>query len=115
MAERILVLKTKDPNNVANAGTNFQIDWATIDPNTFQVKNIDKIVDLSGANVKRRVTAYPTPIARMHFFDDAFQFVFNTNRLIGNTVYHEAVSHCLDIWEILFNFDVFSDRITIKE
>ena len=109
MTQRILIL------NTGGNAPQFIHDWAPVDGNAFQANNIDQITDLAGATVKRRITSYPTPIARMHFFDDAFQFVYNTQQGTGATIYHQAVSHCLDVWEILFNWDVFKDKITVTE
>lgn len=45
-------------------------------------------------------TSVPSPFARMHLFDTAFKMV--SEQLDGDTVYHQLVSDCLDIFQLLF-------------
>ncbi len=107
--ERPLILKEKDNFNRIDG-----YDWSLLQEK-YADNSIDKIIDKAGAGIKRRVTSYPTPLARMHFFEDAFQYVVDANQLNDSTIFHEAVSHCLDVWEILFNYEVFKENLGIKK
>lgn len=51
-------------------------------------------------------TSIPSPMARMELFDTAFQMVSSDsqrNGLDGSSVYHQLVSDCLDMIQLLFN------------
>ena len=50
-------------------------------------------------------TSIPSPMARMELFDTAFQMVSSDNQkgLEGLSVYHQLVSDCLDMIQVLFN------------
>lgn len=69
---------------------------------------IDQIEDVAGASSERNITSVPSPLAQMHIFDDAFKYVFSNKNHPSrgqNTIYHKLVSHCLDVWEILFTYN----------
>ncbi len=104
---RPLLLKEKE-----NYKRILGLDWSELAEN-YSDASIDKIIDKAGAMVTRRVTSYPTPLARMHFFEDAFQYIVDAEKIEKNSIYYEAVSHCLDVWEILFNYDVFKSKLNI--
>lgn len=111
--KRPLILKEKSAND-----TTFErvdgYDWSEL-TELYEGNSIDKIIDVAGASVTRRVTSYPTPLARMHFFEDSFQYVSEEKHFYKNTIFHEAVSHCLDVWEILFNYEIFKNKLSIRE
>jgi len=50
-------------------------------------------------------TSIPSPVARMELFDTAFQMVSSDSQrgLDGSSVYHQLVSDCLDMIQLLFN------------
>lgn len=70
--------------------------------------DIAEIEDVAGASADRNITSVPSPLAQMHVYDDAFEFVDsnrNDNTSNKNTIFHKLVSQCLDIWEIVFTFN----------
>lgn len=50
-------------------------------------------------------TSIPSPMARMELFETAFQMVSSDNQttLTGSSTYHQLVSDCLDMMQLLFN------------
>ncbi len=70
---------------------------------------IQHISDPSGGRARKVSTSIPTPLARMHLYRTAFEFVVNdpAANLRDNTVYHKMVSHCLDVIELVYNFDKY--------
>ncbi|MFD2584930.1 hypothetical protein ACFSR6_20705 [Pedobacter vanadiisoli] len=50
-------------------------------------------------------TSIPSPMARMELFETAFQMVSSDNQatLKGSSTYHQLVSDCLDMMQLLFN------------
>ncbi len=59
-------------------------------------------------------TSIPSPLARLELFETAFKIVSSDkSSLKGNSVYHQLVSECLDVLQLLFNAkneDVGSDK-----
>src|SRR5688572_18165158 len=55
----------------------------------------------------RDLNSIPTPYARMHAFQTAFEIVNREGPSShdGETIYHQLVSDCLDVFEILFNYN----------
>jgi hypothetical protein len=83
-------------------------DWAAI--NGFYDKNQIAQIPDSSASSRKEITSIPTPFARMHLFETAFQVVAsqatnNLSSLEGNTMYHKLVSDALDMGELFFNLD----------
>lgn len=70
---------------------------------------IQHISDPSGGRASKVSTSIPSPLARMHLFRTAFEFVVSDPdaNLKDTTVYHKMVSQCLDIIELIYNFDKF--------
>ncbi|HSI91709.1 MAG TPA: hypothetical protein VK927_11365, partial [Adhaeribacter sp.] len=68
---------------------------------------IKDIPDGAGAKATKLSTSIPTPFARMHLFETAFDFVAREKNLQPNTVYHKMVSQFWDLWEFLFNHDMY--------
>jgi len=58
-------------------------------------------------------TSVPSPFARMYLFDTAFKMV--SEQLDGDTVYHQLVSDCLDIFQFLFNAGNGDANIKFKQ
>jgi hypothetical protein len=73
---------------------------SVIDTTSF---NIENIVFTRGAS--KAGTSIPSPLARLEMFDTAFQIVATDqfDNLEGNTIYHQLVSDCLDLIQMLFN------------
>lgn len=52
----------------------------------------------------KAATAIPSPLARLELFDTAFHIVASDkNNLKGTTIYHQLVSDCLDVLQLIFN------------
>ncbi|WDF67681.1 hypothetical protein PQ465_15375 [Sphingobacterium oryzagri] len=59
-------------------------------------------------------TSIPSPFARLDLFRSAFKTFENpTISLDGDTNNHRIVSECLDLLELLYNYDSVADRIRI--
>ena len=73
---------------------------------------IDAIENKVGVKIDQKIASYPSPLARMYFFHDAFEFVLNHPEMDTNnpTIYHRAVSYCLDVWEIIFYLDIYQKQ-----
>lgn len=70
-----------------------------INTESFEVENITASKGSSKAG-----TAIPSPLARMELFDTAFNILSSDNiSLEGNTIYHQLVSDCLDVLQLIFN------------
>jgi len=78
--------------------------------NAWDTQRIEAIEDIAGANMNRKITSYPTPLARMHLFHDAFAFVTGQEPQNPPTIYEKAVSDCLDVWEILFYMETYKTQ-----
>lgn len=68
---------------------------------------IKDIEDGTGAKATKLSTSIPTPFARMHLFETAFDFVAREKGRGTNTVYHKMVSQFWDLWELLFNYELY--------
>ena len=83
--------------------------WNQYDSNPYNDEKITKITDNIG-EIEVPVTSIPSPFARIHLFETAFNYVVedylnNPKSLDGKTTYHRLISDCLDVYEILFSFD----------
>jgi len=78
---------------------------------------INDITDPTGAKASKIVTSIPTPFARMHLFETAFDFVNADKSNNKHSLYHELVSHYWDLFELLFNYHHYKDagkKITLR-
>lgn len=79
----------------------------------------DGIEDPEGASSKNEITSIPSPFARIDLVKTAFVRVCQPDveskkvNLDGNTIFHKMVSDTLDVGEIFFNIDKYSDKIEI--
>ncbi|WP_027002343.1 hypothetical protein [Hugenholtzia roseola] len=83
--------------------------WATtaaIDPNTIP----DNLTSVSA----KFSTSVPSPFARMHLFDTAFQFVNKNQNPNQGKPYQEFVAECLDLFELLFYFGNNPNKIAYQ-
>lgn len=71
------------------------------------------ITDPEGATARKEITSIPSPFARIDLVKNAFKEVVSTGNLDGNTIYHKMVSDSLDVGEIFFNIDQYSDIVQI--
>lgn len=84
--------------------------WENSNPlNEVAIKAIE---DPNGAHSSREITSIPSPFARIDLIKTAFKEVSNT-KLDGDTIYHKMVSDALDIGQIFFEADKYSDKIEI--
>lgn len=74
----------------------------------YDSQKIANIEDKMGASADRNITSVPSPLAQLHVYNTAFEFI-NTNRGDASkqkgTIFHKLVSHCLDVWEILYSYN----------
>lgn len=75
---------------------------ATSAINTDHFEIQDTVAKRGGSKIG---TSIPSPMARMELFDTAFHIAATDtqNNLKGNSVYHQLVSDCLDVMQLLFN------------
>jgi len=65
---------------------------------------INTIEDVERKGASKVATSVPSPFARMHLFETAFaEVVENKKGLDGDSIYHQIVSDCLDVFQFLFN------------
>ncbi|MFN0200478.1 MAG: hypothetical protein ACKVTZ_03105 [Bacteroidia bacterium] len=66
---------------------------------------VSEIAQIRDTVVKRNeakaATSVPSPFARMHLFETAFELVMKQQE--GDTMYHKLVSDCLDMFQLLFD------------
>lgn len=103
------------------------IDWFRLAAN-YKQADINSIEDSNGANSESILTAIPSPFARLHLFQTAFNMVESAENITlqdkrsnhngvltgGNrkeSPYHKMVSQCLDLWEIIFRFNDYKKGI----
>lgn len=113
-------------------GNNSIIDWDV--SKSYGSKAISEIMDPEGATATKEITSIPSPFARIDLVKTAFKEVVDMVRQtphyeklssgkvcelisIGTqnapTIYHKMVSEALDVAEIFFNHDRFSDKFEI--
>jgi hypothetical protein len=72
---------------------------------------IKDITDGAGGRALKINASIPTPFARMHLFETAFDFVKRGvagNSTSTNTIYHKFVTHFWDLWELLYNHQSYA-------
>jgi len=82
------------------------------DSNPLNEVAIKAIEDPNGAHSSREITSIPSPYARIDLVKTAFKEVSNIGP-DGDTIYHKMVSDALDIGQIFFEADKYSDKIEI--
>ena len=76
---------------------------------------INSIADPAGSSAGNQITSIPSPFARMDLVRTAFRYINSHNEPEGTTIYHRLVSDCLDVAEIFFNIEAFSDKVELLE
>ena len=75
---------------------------------------IKSIEDPSGGLASIPITSIPSPFASMELVRNAFEYCADQrNDIDGSTIYHKLVSFALDILEIFYNYDKYSNIIEI--
>jgi hypothetical protein len=98
-----------------NSGSQQIQGWQQTGPLTST--EINTITDPTGGRTRNLAVSIPTPFARMHLFETAFDFVAREGNRNPNSVYHELVSHYWDLLELLYNYHLYSQagrRITLR-
>ena len=67
---------------------------------------IDQILDPQGGRASSVAVSIPSPFARLHLVETAFQFVDTATKkgAATDTVYHQLLTHYWDVWELVFNY-----------
>lgn len=84
--------------------------------NPYNAAYFDNLADAAITTVQGKITSIPSPYARMHLTDLAFREA-NCGLNAGieavalSADYNKALSHCLDIFELMFN----ADTIDLKD
>ncbi len=100
-------------------GTNTYQDWNNSTAFPYNSTNRDTIEDPDGASASHEITSIPSPFARIDLVKTAFKEVCKKDKkskkcdLDGNSIFHKMVSDTLDVAEIFFNIDKFSDKVEI--
>lgn len=84
--------------NIDNNTDNF---W--FHSNQMNEGKISTIRNPTGNSINKLLSAIPSPLARLHLFETAFKFVDNHAGHNGTSVFHQLVSDCLDVYELVFN------------
>lgn len=94
-------------------------DWNSSPTYPYNSNSRDTIDDPDGKSARNEITSIPSPFARIDLVKTAFKEVCKTDKktkgvdLDGKTIFHKMVSDTLDVAEIFFNIDKFSDKIEI--
>lgn len=100
-------------------GSNTYTDWDSNGNFPYDSSNREKITDPNGATARKQITSIPSPFAQIALVKTAFGEVCKMTKsndgggLDGNTIFHKMVSDALDIGEIFFNIDRFSEQVDI--
>ncbi len=97
------VFRLKDPESTSQ---NVE-DWKGCDK--IDSNDLSGIKDPMNDGSNKVATSVPSPFARMHLFNTAFDILANDNStsmmpLEGSTVYHQIVSDCFDMFQLIFMY-----------
>lgn len=93
-------------------GTNTYRDWQSTAQFPYNATARDQIANPDGATARTEITSIPSPFARIALVKTAFQEVCKSG-LEGHTIFHKMVSHSLDVGELFFNYDKYSNDFEI--
>lgn len=97
--------------SIIEGQTTPQVGWNGYGGNPYNDEAISKVKDNVG-DLEIPVTSIPSPFAQMHLFETAFDAINELHTaqgkmaLTGNSTYHKLVSNCLDVYELLFSYDL---------
>lgn len=94
-------------------GPSTYTDWTESPSFPYDSNARKKIQDPDGATAEKEITSIPSPFARIDLVKNSFREVCDCQDLDGHTIFHKMVSDALDIGEIFFNIDRFSDKVEI--
>lgn len=90
-------------------------DWNSSPAFPYNSASRDTIEDPDGASARHEITSIPSPFARIDLIKAAFKEVCNVKNidLDGKTIFHKMVSDTLDVAEIFFNLDKYTDKVEV--
>lgn len=94
-------------------------DWSSSPAFPYNSSSRDTIEDPDGASARHEITSIPSPFARIDLIKTSFKEVCkldkNTRKieLDGKTIFHKMVSDTLDVAEIFFNLDKYTDKVEV--
>lgn len=94
-------------------GNNNISDWQEQNNYAYDSANRSQIDDTIKASKFHDITSIPSPFARMQLVKDAFREIVKTGDLDADNIYGRTVSDTLDVGELFFNIDKFSDKLEI--
>lgn len=83
----------------------------------YSVAEANDIADNNNVFSQKALAAIPSPLARIHIFETAFEFVTKQMSFLQDSVFHRMVSNVLDVWELMFNLQIHKEAgldISIK-
>jgi hypothetical protein len=72
-----------------------------VETSKLDYNKISTIKDTVKGYSSKIATSVPSPFARMYLFDTAFKMV--ADEIEGDSIYHNLVSDCLDVFQLLFS------------
>ncbi|NVO30872.1 hypothetical protein [Hymenobacter lapidiphilus] len=78
---------------------------------------INTVTDPAGGKSRNLAVSIPTPFARMHLFETAFDFLVREGKSNPGSVYHELTTHFWDLLELLYNYHLYTQagrKITLR-
>ena len=78
---------------------------------------INTVTDPAGGKSRNLAVSIPTPFARMHLFETAFDFLAREGKNNPGSVYHELTTHFWDLLELLYNYHLYTQagrKITLR-
>lgn len=94
-------------------GNNNLTDWEAQQNYSYGSSERGELKDDIEASKFFDITSIPSPFARMQLVKDAFREVVKSGNLEAEDIYARTVSDTLDIGELFFNYDKFSDKLEI--
>ena len=94
-------------------GNNNLTDWGAQANYSYGSTERGQILDSLQASKYFDITSIPSPFARMQLVKDAFKEIAKTDNLDADDIYGRTVSDTLDVGELFFNIDKFSDRLQV--
>lgn len=94
-------------------GNNNVSDWQEQVNYAYDSANREQIQDTIKASKYYDITSIPSPFARMQLVKDAFAQIVKSGNLDADDIYGRTVSDTLDVGELFFNIDKFSDKLEI--
>jgi hypothetical protein len=83
----------------------------------YSAEIINNIIDPAGGNINKLLAAIPSPFARMHMFETAFEMALRNINENQNSVFEKLVSECFDMFELVYNLKIHREagnKITIR-